>query len=269
MLPVYERHGDGEPLVLIHGTGSRRQVWEPVLGRLARERDVLTLDLPGFGETPPLAQAAVTPERYAEEVCALLDAAGLESAHVAGNSLGGGVALVLGAWGRARSVAALSPIGFWSVREAEFCRASLRVSAASARALEPLAPRILASRAGRAALLSQYVARPGRMPAPDALAQARGLRPGPGLRAALDGYRRWRFVPSRPLACPVTIAWAQHDRLLPPRQAARARRALPDARHVTLRGCGHVPMWDDPDQVARVLLEASAARKAREASAAR
>jgi pimeloyl-ACP methyl ester carboxylesterase len=76
--------------------------------------------------------------------------------------------------------------------------------------------------------------------------------------AALDGYRRWRFVPDGPLACPVTIAWAQRDRLLLPRQAQRARRAVPGARHLTLRGCGHVPTWDDPEQVASVLLEGSA-----------
>jgi pimeloyl-ACP methyl ester carboxylesterase len=60
--------------------------------------------------------------------------------------------------------------------------------------------------------------------------------------------------------CPTTIAWGEHDRLLLYRpQSARARAALPAARHVTLSGCGHVPTWDDPEQVARVLLEASAA----------
>jgi pimeloyl-ACP methyl ester carboxylesterase len=52
----------------------------------------------------------------------------------------------------------------------------------------------------------------------------------------------------------VTIAWAEKDRLLLPRQAERARRALPWARHVTLFGCGHVPTWDDPGLVARTIL---------------
>ena len=59
-------------------------------------------------------------------------------------------------------------------------------------------------------------------------------------------------------ACPTTIAWGERDRLLIySRQAPRAQRRLPDARHVTLRGCGHVPTWDAPVAVARVLLEAS------------
>jgi pimeloyl-ACP methyl ester carboxylesterase len=59
-------------------------------------------------------------------------------------------------------------------------------------------------------------------------------------------------------ACPTTIAWAEHDRLLlTGRQAPRARRWLPEARHVTLHGCGHVPTWDDPEQVARAILDAA------------
>ena len=50
------------------------------------------------------------------------------------------------------------------------------------------------------------------------------------------------------------------DRLLIySRQAPRARRWMPEARHVTLAGCGHVPTWDDPEQVAGVMLEAAAA----------
>ena len=62
----------------------------------------------------------------------------------------------------------------------------------------------------------------------------------------------------RPPAVPTTVAWGERDRLLIfSRQAPRARRMLPDARHVVLHGCGHVPTWDDPEQVARVLLEAS------------
>jgi pimeloyl-ACP methyl ester carboxylesterase len=50
------------------------------------------------------------------------------------------------------------------------------------------------------------------------------------------------------------VAWAEKDRLLLPREAARAREALPFARHIVLPGCGHVPTWDDPELVARAIL---------------
>ncbi len=256
---VYERRGTGEPLVLIHGTGSQRQMWDPVLERVAAHRDVIAPDLPGFGETPPLpGEPAVTPERYAETVAALLDDLGVERAHVAGNSLGGGIALVLGASGRALSATALSPIGFWTPREAEFCRGSMVFASTAARVLEPVGPLFLGNPVGRTLFAAQLIAKPWRVSAADMLGATRNLGRSPGLRACIDGYRRWRFVPAGPLPCPTTIAWAQHDRLLLPRQADRARRAVPGARHVTLHGCGHVPTWDDPEQVARVLLEASA-----------
>jgi len=55
----------------------------------------------------------------------------------------------------------------------------------------------------------------------------------------------------------VTIAWGTKDRLLLPRQARRAARSIPGARLVMLSGCGHVPTYDDPEQVARVLLDGS------------
>ncbi len=257
MALAYERRGRGEPLVLVHATGSQLQMWHPVLDRLAAERDVIAPDLPGHGESAALPEAVVTPERYADVIEELLDDLGVGRAHIAGNSLGGGIALVLGARGRARSVTALSPIGFWTPKEAEFCRRSVVFAATGARALEPVAPLILGSPVGRTLTSAQLVRRPWRMTAEESIAGMRNLGRSPGVRPALDGYRRWRFVPDGPLPCPVTIAWAQHDRLLLPRQAERARRAVPGARQVTLRGCGHVPTWDDPEQVARVLLEGS------------
>jgi pimeloyl-ACP methyl ester carboxylesterase len=86
----------------------------------------------------------------------------------------------------------------------------------------------------------------------------RNLGRSPGFEATLEALRDHRFGGEGP-TCPVTVAWGERDRLLLfGRQSARARRLLPGARHVTLWGCGHVPTWDDPEQVARVLLEASA-----------
>jgi pimeloyl-ACP methyl ester carboxylesterase len=183
----------------------------------------------------------------------------LASPHVAGNSLGGGVALELGRLGRASSVTALSPIGFWTDRESAFCRASVLTTRFLSTVLRPWAPMLLGNPVTRTALSLQLQARPWRTPAADALEMARNIADCPGLRAALDGYRHWRFSRPQELSCPITIAWAQRDRLLIPRQADRARRILPGARHLELRGCGHVPTWDDPEQVARVLLEGSSA----------
>ncbi len=73
--------------------------------------------------------------------------------------------------------------------------------------------------------------------------------------AAFDGYT---FHDAHELdGVPVTVAWGDRDLLLLHRQAARARHVLPRADHVTLPGCGHAPFSDDPDLLARVLLEGS------------
>ena len=109
----YVRRGSGEPLVLIHPLGAELVVWEPVMERLARERDVIAVDLPGFGRSPGLDRTP-TPRMLADAVGGLMDDLGLSRAHVAGNSLGGWVALELAKAGRALSVTGLCTAGLWS-----------------------------------------------------------------------------------------------------------------------------------------------------------
>jgi pimeloyl-ACP methyl ester carboxylesterase len=175
---------------------------------------------------------------------------------VAGNSLGGAIALELGARGAARSVCALSPAGFSLDRERIFERATLRLTLAAARLLDPIAERALGGPVRRTLLMSQMVARPWRMSTDEAAAMLRATARGPGFEATLPLVARWRPVAPE---CPTTIGWGERDRLLlTSRQAPRARRLLPAARHELLHGCGHVPMPDDLEQVARLLLEASA-----------
>ena len=112
---AYERQGAGPPLVLLHGVGHRRQAWGAVLRLLAPHRTVIAVDLPGHGESPPLRLAGRPAVRaIAEELFAFFDELGLDRPHVAGNSLGGALALAAGARGRAATVTALSPAGFWA-----------------------------------------------------------------------------------------------------------------------------------------------------------
>ena len=184
MALAHERRGRGEPLVLVHGTGSQLQMWHPVLDRLAAERDVIAPDLPGHGESAPLPEAVVTPERYADVIEELLDELGVGRAHLAGSSLGGGIALVLGARGRARSVTVLSPIGFWTPKEAEFCRRSIVFAATAARALEPVAPLILGNPVGRTLTSAQLIGRPWRMTAEESIGGTRNLGRCQGVRPA-------------------------------------------------------------------------------------
>jgi pimeloyl-ACP methyl ester carboxylesterase len=129
----YLHQGRGVPLVLVHGIGSHWQMWSPVLGRVAAERDVLAVDVPGFGRSPVLDRTP-TIAALADAVSELAAEHGIRP-HLAGNSLGGAIALELARTGRARSATVLSPIGFAHGRERAYGGAVLKASRALARAL--------------------------------------------------------------------------------------------------------------------------------------
>src|SRR4051794_21079849 len=254
---AHVRRGSGPPLVLIHGIGSQWQMWEPVIDRLAREREVIALDLPGFGDSPPL-HGTPSVEALAQAVADSLADLGVERAHAAGNSLGGGVALEMGRHGHARSVCVLSPAGFGTMREGAWARRILTDSRRVAQRLDPYAELVMGGPVRRTLGNFLLIGRPWRVPQEAAVGAMRNLARSPGFDATMEALREHRFG-GHTYDIPVTIAWGERDRLLLyARQSARAQRLLPDARHVTLEGCGHVPTWDDPEQVARVLLEASA-----------
>jgi pimeloyl-ACP methyl ester carboxylesterase len=254
---AYERMGSGPPLVLLHGVGHRRQAWGAVLDRLTPHRDVIIADLPGHGESPPLEEGKPALEAMLGAVTALLDDLGLERPHVAGNSLGGRLALEAAVAGRAASATGLSPAGFWrNEREAAMARAALRVMEAVGARLQRFGPVLSRHTAGRALVCGAVVSRPSRMTA----GQAEGdmtafLAAHDALEAILAEITP--FTGQIPAGVPVMIAWGTKDRLLRPPQVLVAKARLPQARIRPLPGCGHVPMTDDPALVADVLLQGS------------
>ncbi|MET8715239.1 MULTISPECIES: alpha/beta fold hydrolase [Streptomyces] len=254
----YERTGVGAPLVLLHGIGHHRQAWDPVLRILAAERDVIAVDLPGFGASPALPHGLAHDLRTMVPVLgSFFEALGVVRPHVAGNSLGGLFALELGREGLARSVTALSPAGFWTPSERRYAFGVLRAMRGAALAMPmPLIERLSRSSPGRAALTSTIYARPGRRSPAAVVSETVALREATGFRQTLEAGSGVTFADDVP-GVPVSIAWGSKDRLLARRQGVRAVRAIPRARLVRLPGCGHVPMNDDPAAVARVVLDTS------------
>ncbi|QLE70892.1 alpha/beta hydrolase [Streptomyces rectiverticillatus] len=254
----YERLGGGEPLVLLHGIGHHLQAWDPVAGILAAERDVIAVDLPGFGNSPALPDGVAYDLRGVVPVLgSLFEALDLDRPHVVGNSLGGLLALQLAHEKLVRSTTAISPAGFWTGGERRYAFGVLRGMKRGADSLPPQAvARLARTAAGRAALAGSIYARPGRR-SPDAvMAETRALRECTGFAPTLEAGRSILFT--HDIAdVPVTIAWGTRDRLLLRRQGVRAKKVIPEARLVRLPGCGHVPMNDDPALVARVILDAT------------
>ena len=241
-----------EPLLLLHGLGGSKEIWTPVLGLVGVEREPFALDLPGFGAEPPLA-AQVEPSAAnlaaaVHERCLEL---GIERPHVAGNSLGGWVALEMGRAGWASSVTAISPAGLWRAPIGE-----RRVNTQLwARRLRPLVAVALHNRDLRERMLATFAAHPGRIPAREGRKLVLGWIDAGGYGAANRAMRTHVFDPAGYPEIPVTLAWGELDRLVaPPRQERRPA----GARYLAVPGVGHTPTWDDPGLVAQILLEGSA-----------
>ncbi|MEV0457028.1 alpha/beta fold hydrolase [Catellatospora methionotrophica] len=251
---AYERRGSGQPLVLIHGIGHHWRAWEPVLDPLADHHDVIAIDLPGFGRSPvpPDGMPADMPQTVAA-VARWLGEQGLHRPHVAGNSLGGAIALELAAAGLAASATAIAPAGFWTRWHVRYALTVLTALRWGTLLPQPMVRANMRPSATRALAFAMLMRHPGRLDPERALADALALRTGAGFRsaarAAARGYE-FRGTPS----VPVTVAWGDQDRILLPRQAAIARDRLPRAHHVTLPGCGHVPMSDAPALLAATIL---------------
>jgi pimeloyl-ACP methyl ester carboxylesterase len=245
------RRGEGEPLLLIHPLGAELVVWEPVLDRLAAEREVIAVDMPGFGASPPLPNGTEpTPHALCAAVGGFLDTLGVERAHVAGNSLGGWVALELAKTGRALSATGLCSAGFWTRPLGARGGPDVR---RIGRALLPLAPAVVRTVSARRALFASTVGYPERLPPAAAARLVRAYVTSPGYEAANAAMRAGMLSDVDRIDVPVTLAWGELDRLI-----RRPRTKPAHWQTVLLRGCGHIPTWDDPDQVSQALLTASA-----------
>jgi pimeloyl-ACP methyl ester carboxylesterase len=263
---AYTRRGEGEPLVLVHPLGSSRQVWEPVFPELARHFDVLAVDLPGFGGSEPLPPGVeATPAALARSVGALLDELGVRSPHVVGNSLGGWVALEMAGSRVVSSLTLLSPAGLWRGETPRYCRVSLRATRWLARhAARPLAG-LVRFRLGRLLVLGQTHGRPGAVSPEVAREAIRTLGTSSGFDAALAATLHRHYRSTGPIAAPVTVAFGSRDVLLLRRQSRWLRELPAHTRLLSLPGCGHIPLSDDPAAVVRTIrLTAEETRRRRD-----
>jgi pimeloyl-ACP methyl ester carboxylesterase len=256
----YDRRGSGTPLVLVHGIGSRWQIWEPLLDELAKHRDVISVDLPGFGSSPFDSSISQGVLGYTDRLVAFFDELGLDRPEVGGNSMGGGIALELGRRGRASRVTAFSPVGFWNSPELRWNQLYFKSLHATGTRLRPVIPAIVQNRVGRTLFAGILMGKPAGIDPTALYGDALAALDSSAFFAALESFKSYDIRdPAQDWGAlrdiPVTIAWGSRDQLLVHRtQSARAREALPWARHVTLKGAGHVPFYDDPVACVNVLV---------------
>ena len=246
------RQGTGEALVLLHGIICSERVWSHLIPLLAADHDVIAPTALGHRGG---AAAVVRPARLGhivDDIERVLDELGLEKAHLAGNSMGGFLALELARRGRARSVCALSPAGAWGAdtdRHPEQLRAVVR----DTRRGRTVLPLLVGSRRFRHWALRYSAVHGERVSGADLLGYADDVIGCAIFNELLDSFPQ--LAPLDPPPCPITLAWGVGDRLFPVAvNGARAREVIPGADFVLLDDVGHVPMFDDPQLVSDTIL---------------
>ena len=247
-----DEQGEGPTLVLVHGVATSRAVWRHVVPELAKHHRVVTVDLPGFGASPPTGRGFVL-----EEVA---DALGDELAHLGpfdllGNSLGGAVSLVL-AERRPELVRQLileSPAGMVPHR-APVPAVAGGVTPLLVAARRQVGPPLAGSALARRLLIGNIVADPAGTPVAEARdlmrASAGSKRIGAAIATVAAADLRPRLAQ---LDVPLAFLWGDRDRVFPISILPGLRALVPDARAEVIAGAGHVPQIDRPaDFVAAV-----------------
>lgn len=253
----YVRRGSGNPLLLVHGLGGGLRSWDPILDDLAAHREVVAVDLPGFGDSPPLA-GEVSIATLTDAVADFIREQGLDGVSTVGQSMGGRIVLELARRGIGGDTVSLDPGGFWSDRELFVFGVTLRPSIALVRVLRRALPALLGTAVGRTLLLAQLSARPWALSRETVLPDVQGLAEAPSTGAALDALTKGpeqQGAPAGTVPGRVTIGWGRRDRVTVPKQATRATDRFPDARLHWFERCGHFPQWDAPGEATRLILD--------------
>ena len=253
-----ERRGTGRPLLLVHGLGGSTRSWDTIAPALAASRELVLIDLPGHGRSPALA-GRQTIAAYADAIEAFIKQRALQGVDLVGSSVGARLVLELSRRGVGGHCVALDPGGFWRGWETPFFHYTLAASIRLLRLLKPVLPFVSRHALTRALLLVQLTARPMSLPPGAVLAELQSFVATPVfdavlLELAIGPLQEGTTAPPGR----ITIGWGRKDRLLLPRQAARAQAAFPTAQLHWFDDCGHFPHWDAPEQTVRVILETCA-----------
>ncbi|MCE5291890.1 MAG: alpha/beta hydrolase [Nocardiaceae bacterium] len=256
----FHRAGSGTPVVMVHGLGSRWQLFEPIIDAVAARHEVIAVDLPGFGATPPDPVIAPGPRGYASWLTGWLADQGISKPHVVGSSMGGGIALEMGRRGAASRVTAFSPIGFYGLPGRLWVQRFLTAARGIGTVAASPVRTALGTPPGRAALLGAFYGHPTRVAGDYARDDMARLVHAESFPQARDSFTEFVFRPGDDLGhlrqIPTTIAWGTRDAILIHRtQSAKAREIMPFARHIDLPGCGHLPFYDNPKLCADIVLD--------------
>lgn len=258
---AYQETGSGRPLILIHGVGAAQEIWDKNRDELSKHFRVITPDLPGCGRSAKplrfdysLLSLAAVMEKFVLSFSVLG-----EKVIVGGNSLGGGLALVMAPRIQEKISHLLllgtvcypqeMPWGFQLLRRRGVGELAMLLTPA----------KLIAGMVLKEALCDDSLAtpeavrlfaRPARSPfwRWAQIQTIRRILPGSDAVTALTGSYRKIHVPT-------LIVWGKEDSITPLELSSRLSGDLPRACLETLDRCGHIPQFESPEKVNRLILD--------------
>ena len=241
------------PLVAIHGLGSAKTAWKPLQKELPKSYKFITLDLPGHGESKEVASPEMTPDKLAELIHENLISNGIDKYHLIGNSLGGWIALEMGAKfpNNVLSITGLAPAGLW-LKPRSKLSPSLSISRASAKIFHNYSNSLLKIKLFRM-LGFGLVSPQGRQFSIETCVDAAiAMGTAPGYPALWKGTHGKRFDKQIPSDIPISIIFGDTDLTLPAKNCQEKSLTPTHSKWYILENSGHAPMWDQTEVVIEI-----------------
>ena len=248
---------DAPHIVLVHGMGSAATAWKPLTPFLQERFNVITVDLPGHGQTPMIAGQSMDPISIGELVVReVKEQFGVTEFDLIGNSWGGWIALEMAASfpDSVRSVTALAPAGFWLATYVQRRPGASQFRLLSSRSAA-LAPSFLKYERSRKLGFGDVSPRWRDFSYELCLNATLAMANSPGYFPAWDGMLHKRFDSQIDSKIPVKIIFGDSDKTLPATTCQERTMAPQHSQWIIFEECGHAPMWDNTEKVAAHVLE--------------
>ena len=251
-----ETHGSGQAIVLIHGMGSAATAWKPIIPELAKQFEVITIDLPGHGRSPYSPIQKMDPTSLADLVIRNLKEIGVDQFHLVGNSLGGWISFEIAVLKptAVKTITALAPAGLWLTPFTSRYPGELAVRA-MASGVEKLAPSLLNHTWAKKIGFETVTPRWKELSYEICLDATNAMTKSTGYFPAWDALLGKRFDKQIDSQVCITIVFGDSDHTLPAKTCQERSLAPAHARWVVLPETGHVPMWDSPTEVVAEIMQ--------------
>lgn len=249
-----EQAGAGEPVILLHGFGASTYAWRKVMPGLAGSFRVIAIDLNGFGYTQrPKDFESYTREGQADLVLRVMDRLGIEKAHLAGHSYGGGITIWLASRHpeRLRSIVLVDSSAPTYANDRRSRLAGLRpVASLALRAL--LRP----GSVRRSLIHSVY---DDSLITPEMVREYYDRLRVEGVVDAYVGLTGPLRTPPEPvrleeIQVPALVVWGSDDKVISVNAGRRAAGQFPHGEFAVLERTGHIPMEERPEELLQLML---------------